>query len=56
MSFVFNYLSLWRNEGFQNELPQNVSLCHVDYFELNSVKVQKTQEELVPPPQLPKRI
>ena len=33
-------------EGIQTKLPQNVPLRHVDYFELNTIKAQETQEEL----------
>lgn len=33
-------------ESIQNKLPQNMPLRHVDYFELNTIKAQETQEEL----------
>lgn len=40
------------NEGVQNEYPQDVSLQYVDYFELNIMEVQKTQEELFTSPSI----
>lgn len=43
-------------EGVQNEPPQNMSLQHVDYFELKAMKTQQTQEKHLPLPQSPKRI
>lgn len=46
LSFYFLYIA-----GVQNEPPQNV-----DYFKLKSIKVQKTQKELLCPPLPPKRI
>ena len=33
-------------ESIQNKLPQNMPLRHVDYFALNTIKAQETQEEL----------
>ena len=30
--------------GGQNELPQKVPLCHVDYFQLKTMGAQQTQE------------
>lgn len=43
-------------ERVQNEPPQNVPLWHMDYFELKSVKAQKTWENFFTPSYLPKRI
>lgn len=42
----------------KGRLPQNVPLWHVDYLELKTIEVQKTQAETLTPvtPQLPKRI
>lgn len=38
------------SKGVQNKSPQNVSLWHVDYFELEAGKTQQTQENLLPLP------
>ena len=32
--------------GVQGRLLQNVALWHVEFFELKTIKVQQTQEEL----------
>lgn len=37
-------------EGVQNKLPPEVPLWHVDYFDLKTIKAQKTQEELFASP------
>ena len=37
-------------DGVQGRLPQNMPLWHVDYFELKTIKVQQTQEELFTSP------
>lgn len=34
-------------KGVQNKSPQNVSLWHVDYFKMKTVKTQQTQEKLL---------
>lgn len=33
-------------EGVQNKSPLNVSVWHVNYFEVKKIKAQKTQEQL----------
>ena len=38
----------------QNLSPQNVSLWHMDYFELKTIKAQRTQEESLTFPPKPK--
>lgn len=37
-------------QGFRANLPQNVPLWHVHYFELKAIKTQQTQEKLSPLP------
>lgn len=37
-------------DGDESMTPQNVSLCHVGYFELKTVGAQKTWEEILTSP------
>ena len=38
-----------RSDRIQGRLSQNVSLWHMDYFELKTIKTQKTREEFFTP-------
>ena len=42
--------------GEQNMPPPSMPLWHVDYFEVKAINNQQTQEKILPPSSLPKRI
>lgn len=46
----FIFLANIHTEGEQNRLTQNLPLWHVDCFELKVIKIEQTQEKLLPLP------
>lgn len=55
MCLLHFYILSEVTEGEQNMSPQNVSLQHIDYFELKSIKTQQTSEKHLALSYLPKR-
>ena len=51
---ILKYSFTYVMNGVQNRSPQNVSFQHVGYFKLKIIQAKQTQEELFPPPSLPK--
>ena len=42
--------------GEQNMPPPSMPFWHADYFEVKAINNQQTQEKILPPSSLPKRI